>query len=75
MTKSYRELDFAGKAVYHIRKAEEWQVKAEALEKTAGDRSPNDQMTAHLLTHDEDLAFPYKQATGNRNAHQQQAIM
>ena len=75
MAKSYQQLTFAEKAAFHVKEAERWQAKAEALEAKADSMSPNDQMTAHLLTHDEDMAFPYRQATGNRNCHQQRAIM
>jgi|KBSSwiStaDraftv2_1062776.scaffolds.fasta_scaffold11571_20 hypothetical protein len=75
MAKTYPELSFAEKAIYHVRKAEEWQIRAEALEKIAGDRAADDELAALRLTRDKDLAFPYKQATGNRNGHQQRAIM
>ena len=75
MVKSYQQLTFAEKAAFHVKEAERYQAMAEVLEARADARSPNDQMTAHTLTHDEDLAFPYRQATGNRNGHQQRAIM
>lgn len=75
MSTSYEQLDFVAKAIYHIRKAEEYQSQAEKLELVAGKHSKNDQMAAHLLSKDEVLAFPYRQATGNRNGHQQRAIM
>jgi hypothetical protein len=75
MSEVYDKLNYLGKAMYHVRKAEEYQVRAEALEKIAGDRARDDQLASYRLAHDEDLAFPYKQATGNRNGHQQRAIM
>jgi hypothetical protein len=75
MTKEYDKLSYASKALYHVRKAEEYHARAEALERVAGDRAGDDQLAAYRLAHDEDLAFPYKQATGNRNGHQQRAIM
>jgi hypothetical protein len=75
MDKSYQQLTFAEKAFFHVHRAEEFQAKAEAIEALANNRAANAQLTAHLLTHDEDLAFPYRQATGTRNGHQQRAIM
>ncbi len=75
MDKVYDELNFAGKALYHVRKAEKYQAKAESLEKIAMDQTNDDQLASYQLTHSETLAFPYKQATGNRNGHQQRAIM
>jgi len=71
----YDQLNFAGKALYHVRKAEEYQIKAESLEKIAMDMTNDDQLASYQLTHSETLAFPYKQATGTRNGHQQRAIM
>ena len=75
MAKSYQQLTFAEKAAFHVKEAERYQAMAEVLEARADDLSANDRMTAYALTHDEDLAFPYRQATGNRNGHQQRAIM
>ena len=75
MTKTYEEMDFTDRAFYHAAKADEYQVRAESLEKIAMDRTNDDQLAAYQLTHSEILAFPYKQATGNRNGHQQRAIM
>jgi hypothetical protein len=75
MAKTYPELSFAEKAIYHVRKAEEWQAKAETLENIAGERTGDDQLAALLLTKDDSLAYPYRQATGNRNSHQQRVIM
>jgi len=75
MGKEYDELSYLGKAMYHVRKAEEYQAKAESLEKIAMDQTNDDQLAAYQLTHSETLAYPYKQATGTRNGHQQRAIM
>lgn len=72
---AYKELNYLGKAMYHVRQAEEYQAKAEALEKIAMDLTNDDKLAAYQLTHSEALAFPYKQATGTRNGHQQRAIM
>ena len=72
---AYAELSYLGKAMYHVRKAEEYQVQAERLEIIAGEHAGDDQLAAYFLARDESLAFPYKQATGNRNGHQQRAIM
>lgn len=68
-------MSYQQKMIHHVAEAERYQAKAEALERIADDRADSGQLAAYLLTHDEVLAFPYKQATGNRNAHQQQAIM
>ena len=74
MAKTY-PASFADKAIYHVRKAEEYQTKAEVLENIAVERTGDDQLAALLLAKDDSLAFPYKQATGNLNGHQQRAIM
>lgn len=63
------------RAFYHLIEAEKHQLKAEALERMADERAANPQMAAHMLAHDEALAFPYRQATGTRNGHQQRTIM
>jgi hypothetical protein len=75
MAKTYEQLGLAEKAFYHLREAERYQLRAEALEAKADRVSQSDQLAAHLLTHDPELAFPYRQATGNRNGHQQRAMM
>jgi hypothetical protein len=75
MAKTYPELSFMEKAIYHVRKAEEWQAKAERLENLADERTGDDQLSALRLVKDDDLAFPYRQATANRNSHQQRVIM
>lgn len=75
MVKTYATMSFAEKAIYHTQKAEEYQRRAEFLEDAANDRSTNAEVAALLLAKDDRLAFPYKQATGSRNGHQQQAIM
>jgi len=71
---------------YHLLKAEQWQARAEAIEAWAADKAINQQQgrlrrsktqqdpdyLAKILLKD---LFIYDRATGNRNAHQQQAIM
>jgi hypothetical protein len=76
MTKSYESMTFAEKALFHVTEAERYQKKAEELEEAAGLRGSDDpQLAAYLLMKDDNFAFPYRQATGNRNGHQQRAIM
>lgn len=73
----YEELDYASKAIYHVRKAEEYQVKAEALENWADATGSNPELAAQLLADPDKTrqALLYKQAVGTRNGHQQRAIM
>ena len=75
MTTPYEQMNFRERAMYHVAQAENDQAVATILENKAKARGGNAQMASYLLAHDQELAFPYKQATGNRNAHQQQAIM
>lgn len=74
MKKTYKTMTFAEKAVHHVHWAEHYQQKAEQLERIASE-CRNDQQAAYMLNHSETMAFPYKQVTGNRNGHQQRAIM
>jgi len=68
--KGYREA-----AEHHVAEAQKWQAIASSLEARAAEHAGNDEVAALLLAKDEALAFAYKRATGNRNGHQQQAIM
>lgn len=73
----YEELDYAAKAIYHVTRAEEFQLKAESLEKWADEAGGTPEMAALLLSdpHKTREAYRYKVAVGNRNGHQQRAIM
>jgi hypothetical protein len=77
MTQPYEQMTFVEKAIYHTRKAEEYQRQAEVLENWADANSGNPELAAELLAdpYKNRQAFQYKQATGNRNGHQQRAIM
>lgn len=75
MAKAYKDLNFAEKAIYHVRQAERYQERAEALEAQADERSGNSDVATVLLEKDGFLAGPYRRATGNRNGHQERAKM
>lgn len=73
----YEELDYAAKAIYHVTRAEEFQRKAESLEKWADAAGGTPEMAALLLSdpHKTREAYRYKVAVGNRNGHQRRAVM
>lgn len=77
MDEAYEQMTFAEKAIYHAIKAEQYQQEAEALENWADANSGNKELASRLLAdpYDNSRAFQYKQITGNRNGHQQRAIM
>lgn len=73
----YEDLSYAAKAVYHVKKAEEYQAKVEALEDWADANGSNPELAAMLLSdpNKNREALLYKQAVGTRNGHEQRAIM
>lgn len=73
----YDELDYAAKAIYHVKKAEDYQRQAEQLENWADENGSNPELAAQLLSdpHKTRAAYRYKVAVGSRNGHQQRAIM
>ena len=77
MSKTYEQMTFAEKAIYHTNKAEEYQKKAEVLEDWAKANAGTPEMASLLLSdpHKNREAFLYKQATSTRNGHQQRAMM
>lgn len=73
----YDDLDYAAKAIYHVKKAEDYQRQAERLENWADEHGGNPELAAQLLSdpHKTRAAYRYKVAVGTRNGHQQRAIM